>query len=94
MSHAGTDGGVTNHAERRRCEVAVRVSKLCMIQCVEELSAKLNAASLNGPIEQSSFGERDIQVRLPRAIHDTCGAVSKARPNTVRTNNWRFCKTS
>ena len=38
-------------AERGRCEIAIRVRKLRMVQCVVKLYAKLQMALLDGPVQ-------------------------------------------
>lgn len=60
-----------------------------MIECIEEFSTKLEA---NVFVEDNSFRERNIEIRLPRSIHDSRAAVPEICSKPVRSDDRWICK--
>jgi hypothetical protein len=60
-----------------------------MIEDVEKLNAKLQAASFLRPTERDRLGKREIKIRPVWPVHDACRAVAEGRS---KSGGWRECQ--
>ncbi len=76
-----------NDAEGCREDVRVRDAELRGIEGIEELRAEFDAGAFMRMAERRPFDERDVEVPLVRAEHDTYAAVAESGGEAVIANH-------
>ena len=86
LSDSWVDRGATDDTEGRRVVAVIRISKLWMIEDIEEFGSQLNMPFF-WPAQPNNFGNGEVKVCLIWSVHNPGGAISEVGADTIRTDN-------